>query len=291
MPRRPGRQSDLYRSPAVPGRRSGSARSARALVVLPTSWRGAGRRFFAAWPNRSSLKDGAPGARTAKIASILAGAASLVGFAVAMPTVAGSQPASTGRSAVTKSASPAAAHTPGTQTSPASAADADPDAMLLAAASPVSYIPQPSGFKAPTTATAVLDELLKLLPLGKTSNYDLYTGSDSGAQVYLTDASGTGMIRIHVISGSLNREECAGIASDITVTCSTLPQRRASERRQDLRQLHTVSVDRRRSWTRHRRPDRPGHVPGLERQDQPARANGDQRRCLGSGEDGCRCCP
>jgi hypothetical protein len=37
---------------------------------------------------------------------------------------------------------------------------------MLTSATPVVHIPQPPGPKAPTTAAAVLDELLKLLPPG-----------------------------------------------------------------------------------------------------------------------------
>jgi hypothetical protein len=173
-------------------------------------------------------------ARTAKIASIVVVAASLVGVAVAVPAITGSrsgstsQSVSTARGTVTKSgrgpvkpASPVASHTPGTQTSPANASNEGPGAVLLSTANPVSYIPQPSGPKAPTSAAAVLDELLKLLPPGATSNYALF---GDGAQTYLAGPSGVGMIRIHVVSGSLNPDACTGtFPSDMTMTCDTLP--------------------------------------------------------------------
>jgi hypothetical protein len=178
-------------------------------------------------------------ARTAKIASIVVVAASLVGVAVAVPTITGrrsaasSQSVSTARGTVPKSgrgavkpASHAPSHTPSTQASPASASNAGPGAVLLSTASPVSYIPQPSGPKAPNSAAAVLDELLKLLPPGATSNYALYNEgpNDLGAQTYLAGASGVGMIRIHLASGSLNPDACSGaLPSDVTMTCSTLP--------------------------------------------------------------------
>jgi hypothetical protein len=65
---------------------------------------------------------------------------------------------------------------------------------MLTSASPLVHIPQLPGPKAPTTAAAVLDELLKLLPPGATSNYALYQGQDqTGAQVYLDGAAGTQM--------------------------------------------------------------------------------------------------
>ena len=44
---------------------------------------------------------------------------------------------------------------------------------MLTSATPLVRIPQPPGPKAPTTAAAVLEELLKLLPPGSTSNYAL----------------------------------------------------------------------------------------------------------------------
>jgi hypothetical protein len=181
-------------------------------------------------------------ARTAKIASGVAVMASLVGVVVAMPAIAGSHSVSTGRGAVTKSAgsrpvstgqgtaakpaSPASSHTPGAQTSFTKGASAGLQAVLLSTASPVNYIPQPPGPKAPTSAGAVLDELLKLLPPGATSNYALYNegSEDLGAQTYLAGASGVGMIRIHLASGSLNPDACDGaLPSDLTMTCGTLP--------------------------------------------------------------------
>jgi hypothetical protein len=88
--------------------------------------------------------------------------------------------------------------------------------------SPASYIPQPAGPKAPTSSAAILDELLKLLPPGATSNYAYYDGL--GAQTYLDGASGLGMIRLSLYKGSLNPDACATtVPADMTRTCSTLP--------------------------------------------------------------------
>jgi hypothetical protein len=152
-------------------------------------------------------------ARTAKIASVVAVVAGLTGVGVAVPTMAGSH-------ALDKRVT-ASSPTPARQASATSAANANPGAVLLAVASPINYIPQPPGPKAPTTPAAVLDEVLKLLPHGKTSGYASYT---DGAQVFLATAAGVGMIRIHVASGSLNTDACAGPQpADLTMTCSTLP--------------------------------------------------------------------
>jgi hypothetical protein len=171
-------------------------------------------------------------ARTAKIASIAVVAAGFVGVAVAVPAIAGSHSASTARGAGTmpdrgavKPAGPARSHTPSAQASPTSASG--PEAVLLAKASPFNYIPQPSGRKAPTSAAAILDELLKLLPPGATSNYALFNDGPNylGAQAELAGKSGVGMIRIHLIGGlSVNPDACAGKPRrGMTMTCSTLP--------------------------------------------------------------------
>ncbi|MGH3157260.1 MAG: hypothetical protein ACRDNF_11880 [Streptosporangiaceae bacterium] len=158
-------------------------------------------------------------ARTAKIASSVLVAAGLVGVAVAVPSIAGSHSAAADRGAVAKSVSPAR---PDAQTAPTGGASAVPAAAILTTAkSPASYIQQPAGLKAPTTSAAILDELLKLLPPGATSNYAFY---GLGAQTYLDGASGLGMIRIFVAKGSLNPDACASaVPSDMTRTCGKLP--------------------------------------------------------------------
>jgi hypothetical protein len=158
-------------------------------------------------------------ARTAKITSAVLVAAGLVGAAVAVPTIGGGHLVATDRGAVAKSASPAR---PDTRTAPAGGANAVPAAAILTtASSPASYIPQPPGPKAPTSSAAVLDELLKLLPPGATSNYAYY---GLGAQTYLDGASGLGMIRLSLYKGSLNPDACtSAVPSDMTRTCSTLP--------------------------------------------------------------------
>jgi hypothetical protein len=164
-------------------------------------------------------------ARTAKIASTVFVAAGLVGaaVAVAVPTIGGGHPVATDRGGVAKSASrPASPARPATRTAPAGGPDAVPAAVILTnVTSPASYIPQPSGPKAPTSNAAILDELLRLLPPGATSNYAFY---GLGAQTYLDGASGLGMIRIFLSKGSLNPDACtSAVPSDMTRTCSTLP--------------------------------------------------------------------
>ncbi len=157
-------------------------------------------------------------ARTAKIASTVLVAAGLVGAAVAVPTIGGGHSVAADRGVVAKSASPAR---PDTHTAPAGGANAVPATVILTARSSASYIPQPPGPKAPTTSAAILDELLKLLPPGATSN-DAFFGL--GAQTYLDGASGLGMIRISLFKGSLNPDACtSAVPSDMTRTCSTLP--------------------------------------------------------------------
>lgn len=166
-------------------------------------------------------------AREAKIASIAVAAATLVGVAVAVPVIIGGQSVATGRGALARSGSGAPSHTPDARISPTSGANTGPEAVLLSTPSPVSYIPQPPGPQAPTTAGAVLDELLRLLPPGATSNYADYNNgpNDMGAQTYLAGPSGIGMIRIHVIGNvSINPQACGGtVPSDMTMTCGTLP--------------------------------------------------------------------
>jgi len=159
--------------------------------------------------------------RTAKIASTFLAAAGIVGgVAVAVPTIAGGHSVAAGRGAVARTASPAR---PGTQTAPAGGANTVPaPAILTDARSSASYIRQPPGAKAATSSAAILDELLKLLPAGATSNYAFYGGL--GAQTYLDGANGLGMIRVVLYRGSLNPDACtSAVPSDMTRTCSTLP--------------------------------------------------------------------
>jgi hypothetical protein len=157
-------------------------------------------------------------ARTAKIASAALVAVGLAGAAVAVPTIAGGHSAAADRGVVARSASPVR---PDTRTAPAGGANTVPAAVILTTARSSSYIPQPPGPKAPTTSAAILDELLKLLPPGATSN-DAFFGL--GAQTYLDGASGLGMIRISLYKGSLNPGACtSAVPSDMTRTCSTLP--------------------------------------------------------------------
>jgi hypothetical protein len=157
-------------------------------------------------------------ARTAKIASAVFAVAGLIGAGVAVPVITGGHSAVADRGTAAKVASPAQ---PGTRTAPTGGANTVPAAAILTTVDSPADIPQPAGPKAPTTSAAVLDELLKLLPPGRTSNYAF---DGLGAQTYLDGASGLGMIRIYLFRGSLNPEACTGaVPSDMTRTCGTLP--------------------------------------------------------------------
>jgi hypothetical protein len=167
-------------------------------------------------------------ARTAKIASaaFAAVAAGIVAVAVVVPTIGPGHAAATHLGAVAKSAHPGhpvakPATKPDPQTAPAGGGTPASAAVMLTSASPLVHIPQPPGPKAPTTAAAVLDELLKLLPPGATSNYALYQDKDqTGAQVYLDGA----MIRIFLYNKSLNMDAChSSDTSDFTQVCGALP--------------------------------------------------------------------
>ncbi len=171
-------------------------------------------------------------ARTAKIASaaFAAVAAGIVAVTVVMPTTGTGHAAATHLGAVAKSAHPGHPVTKPTPKPDPPTATADGGtpasaAVMLTSASPLVYIPQPPGPKAPTTAAAVLDELLKLLPPGTTSNYALYQDRyQTGAQVYLNGAAGLGMIRIFLYNQSLNMDAChSSDASDLTQVCGALP--------------------------------------------------------------------
>jgi hypothetical protein len=170
-------------------------------------------------------------ARTAKIAStaFAAVAVGIVAVAVVVPATGPGHAAATHLGAVAKSARPGHPVTkPVTKsdprTVPAGGGTPGSAAGTLTSVNPVVHIPQPPGPKAPTTAAAVLDELLKLLPPGTTSNYALYHDQyQTGAQVYLDGAAGLGMIRIFLYNKSLNTAACNSSGSDITQVCGTLP--------------------------------------------------------------------
>jgi hypothetical protein len=175
-------------------------------------------------------------ARTVKIAStaFAAVAAGIVAVAVVVPAIGPGHPAATHLGAVAKPAHPGHPVTkPDPQTASAGGATPAPAgggtpasaAVMLTSANPLVHIPQPPGPKAPTTAAAVLDELLKLLPPGTTSNYALYQDQyQTGAQVYLDGAAGLGMIRIFLYNKSLNMAAChSSDAPDFTQGCGTLP--------------------------------------------------------------------
>jgi hypothetical protein len=167
-------------------------------------------------------------ARTARIASaaFAAVAVGIVAVAVVVPAIGPGHAAATHLGAVAKSAHPRHPVTkPDPQTARADGGTPASAAVMLASASPLVYIPHPAGPQAPTTAAAVLDELLKLLPPGTTSNYALYQDQyQTGAQVYLDGAAGLGMIRIFLYNKSLNMGAChSSDASDLTQACGTLP--------------------------------------------------------------------
>jgi hypothetical protein len=165
-------------------------------------------------------------ARTAKIASAALAAAGLIaGVAVAGPAIIGGHPAAAQAGAAARAARASAARQapPATRTAPQGGTNAvGAQVILTTASSSTQYIPQPPGPKAPTTGAAVLDELLKLLPPGATSNSAFY--GPGSVQTYLDGANGLGMIRMFVIQGSLNPDACTSpVPSDMTQTCSTLP--------------------------------------------------------------------
>jgi hypothetical protein len=175
-------------------------------------------------------------ARTAKITStaLAAVVVGIVAVAVVVPTGGPGHAAATHLGAVTKSAHPVHPVTkpvpkpvpkPDPQTAPAGGGTPASASVMLTSANPLVYIRQPPGPKAPTTAAAVLDELLKLLPPGTTSNYALYQDQyQTGAQVYLNGAAGPGMIRIFLYNKSLNMGAChSSDASDFMRVCGTLP--------------------------------------------------------------------
>jgi hypothetical protein len=172
-------------------------------------------------------------ARTAKIASaaFAAVAVAIVAVVVAVPASGPGPAAAAHPGAVAKSSHPLTKPVtkpvtkPGPQAAPAGGGTPASAAVMLTSATPLVHIPQPPGPKAPTTAAAVLDELLKLLPPGTTSNYALYQDQyQTGAQVYLDGAAGPGMIRIFLYNKSLNMDACnSSDASDFTRVCGTLP--------------------------------------------------------------------
>ena len=167
-------------------------------------------------------------ARTAKIAStaFAAVAVGILAVAVLVPWTGPGHASAVHLGAVAKSARPGHPVTkPDPRTVPAGGGTPGSAAGTLTSVNPVVHIPQPPGPKAPTTAAAVLDELLKLLPPGTTSNYALYHDQyQTGAQVYLDGAAGLGMIRIFLYNKSLNTAACnSSDPPDFTEVCGTLP--------------------------------------------------------------------
>jgi hypothetical protein len=101
---------------------------------------------------------------------------------------------------------------------------AKPSPRTSPSGSPADYIPQPPGPKARTTAAAVLDELLRLLPAGATSDYAIYRDrNQTGAQVDLDGARGLGMIRIFLYRDKTPPSCTPYALSNISQICSMLP--------------------------------------------------------------------
>jgi hypothetical protein len=144
-------------------------------------------------------------ARRTEVASTALLSVGLVGAGIAVPTLSGGgHPAAAVGDAAAKSA---ASTRSGTQTAPVGGAKTVPATTILTSVtSSADYIPQPAGGKAPTASAAVLAELLKLLPPGKTSGYASF---GLGAQVDYDGPSGLGMIRLSLYRGSLNPDACS----------------------------------------------------------------------------------
>lgn len=161
--------------------------------------------------------------RTAKIASAVF---VVIGLAVAVPTIARGHAAAPAAAAKIASqnqrptkSDTRPAHAAGSSASGATSGSA----TTLTTALPGQYIPQPAGPKEQTTPAAVLDELLKLLPPGATSDYAFYKDQyQIGAQANLDGALGLGMIRVFVYPNSL--PPCTGSsAPNFRQVCGTLP--------------------------------------------------------------------
>jgi hypothetical protein len=85
-------------------------------------------------------------------------------------------------------------------------------APVLAASSTSSVIKQPPGRKSPVTDAAVVEQLARLVPPGKTSGYaqgPKEKGRYAFGQLYLDTGRGPGMIRAFVYKGGLSPEACS----------------------------------------------------------------------------------
>lgn len=84
---------------------------------------------------------------------------------------------------------------------------------VLVASSTSSVIKQPPGPKSPTTDAAVVEQLVRLLPSGKTSGFaggPAEKGRIAFGQAYVDDGQGPGMVRVFVYQGGLSDKACNG---------------------------------------------------------------------------------
>ncbi|MCO5992093.1 hypothetical protein [Actinoallomurus rhizosphaericola] len=85
-------------------------------------------------------------------------------------------------------------------------------APQLAADSTSTVIKQPRGSKLPVTDAAVVEQLIKLLPKGRTSGYAKGPQEKNRyafGQVYLDTGKGPGMVRAFVYKGGLSAQACS----------------------------------------------------------------------------------
>lgn len=83
---------------------------------------------------------------------------------------------------------------------------------VLAASSTSTVIKQPAGPKSPVTDAAVIEQLARLVPAGKTSGYaggPKEDGRYAFGQLYLDSGRGPGMIRVFVYKGGLSAKACS----------------------------------------------------------------------------------
>ncbi|MDN3358341.1 hypothetical protein [Actinomadura sp. DC4] len=100
---------------------------------------------------------------------------------------------------------------PGRETEPLAAAPLKVAAPVLAASSTSTVIKQPAGPKSPVTDAAVVEQLQRLLPQGRTSGYAQgpeEQGRYAFGQIYLDTGKGPGMIRAFVYKGALGDDLC-----------------------------------------------------------------------------------
>lgn len=132
--------------------------------------------------------------------------ASVTGVAAALAVTAFAvMPGSGGNSAGTT----ASARTGGSTGT--SAKETTISAPVLAAESTSTVIKQPPGAKLPVTDAAAVEQLIRLLPKGRTSGYaggPREAGRYAFGQVYLDTGKGPGMVRVFIYKGGLGAEAC-----------------------------------------------------------------------------------